>query len=65
MTEVTLEAIVEKLLEKSAEGCCHDESWRYTYCQYHEGFHDGSDVVLELLTYVDWRTVLQVQHNGS
>ena len=32
---------------QQADGCCGDPSWRGHLCQYHQGYADGIDVVLE------------------
>ena len=34
-------------------GCCADASWRGHLCQYHQGYEDGIDVVLERLRAIE------------
>jgi hypothetical protein len=31
------------------DGCCSADTWRGHLCQYHQGFEDGIDVVLDRL----------------
>lgn len=37
----------------NADGCCSTDTWRGHLCQYHQGFEDGVDVVLDRLHAID------------
>lgn len=32
-----------------SDGCCSTDTWRGHLCQYHQGFEDGIDIVLDRL----------------
>lgn len=41
--------MLERLLRKSADGCCGDAKWRGRLCSYHQGYEDGLDMMAALL----------------
>ena len=42
---------VERML-KAVDGCCGNAEWRGRFCQYHQGFEDGIDAVIDKLAEV-------------